>query len=272
MILTGIGKENAKAFVELLLGSGLKKDCLAVGVIEDDKPVAAAVFSEDEHRVIRLEHLYVVPEYRRRGIAEKLMKESLRAFGPGAFMAVFSEDTEGMKPFLAHMGCGMVSGLRIYGAKLSVLRERASATSLFSGKKKYSVIPLKELPAIEKKQLRKKLAEAGLGDASLDDGQADGDLSLILADPEDKELRAALMCEKQEDTILLRLLANFCKDPKAMTELLAAFLEASEGMDEFTVRFLPAVESVLSFAKKLAGDALTDEGGMMTAIGVIKEI
>ena len=72
MTFTGITKDNYKAFQPLLSNLRFDDNRIFTGVIQDDRPVGAAVFSAAED-VLCLVWIYVPEEYRRQGIADQLL-------------------------------------------------------------------------------------------------------------------------------------------------------------------------------------------------------
>ncbi len=268
MSLTGIGEENIASFANVISRREINSGKLAAGVIEDDKAVAAAVFSEDEG-VVFIDYLYVAPEYRRRGIAGRLLREALPAFGPGPVQAAFTDDQEGLYPFFDKMGYYLIRDTGIFSAPIAALRERCAASSLFSRPGREEIRYIRDMDRIEKDILFRRIRQEGLGVDGID-GKG---ISFAVTDKDGKTPKAALFCKKMGDTLIIDLLVNFSGKTLTIVELFRELLKVTD-MPEFDhcrLVFLPAAQSVLTMAEELAGDALEKEGDMIYMCGRIKE-
>ncbi|MBR5421465.1 MAG: GNAT family N-acetyltransferase [Lachnospiraceae bacterium] len=266
MILSGIGTENAEGFTAVIPPELVRdEDKLAVGVVEDDKAVAAALFSTDEDAAI-LEYLYVLPEYRRRGVGSFLLKESLSALDLDLVQAAFSDDTEGMLPFFEKLGFMMIEDTDVISIPMKELRKRCNESPLF--RKKTAVEASSIDTVLERKELLRLLLQEKLDTELISEGRFTEELSFVCKD-DAGEIRALLLCDRFEDTLLLTLLLNRSQNTDHMLALFQAFLKATEAAeyDGCSLRFLPAELSVLHFSERLAGDALVKEGRMLTMIG-----
>ncbi len=78
MKLTSIDESNLDAFSFLMPGIELAEEELYVGAIEDDRAVGAAVLSGNSE-LISVEYIYVLEDYRKKGIGSAMVTESAKA-------------------------------------------------------------------------------------------------------------------------------------------------------------------------------------------------
>lgn len=84
-----LGKDNIAGFKDLLphyFGDEPEKDVIVIGVMVGDTPCAAMMLRKDNGRkIMKVEHIFVLPEYRRLGIGKKLILAARDTAETGGF-------------------------------------------------------------------------------------------------------------------------------------------------------------------------------------------
>ena len=104
MKITRITSDNSDAFRELMPENIAESDgYLHLGAVSDDNVGCGCISARIEGKVLLIDWLYILPEYREEGAGEKLLKTALLLSKDVTDRAeiVFSADAEGMEEFLS---------------------------------------------------------------------------------------------------------------------------------------------------------------------------
>ena len=141
MTITRIGGRNIEYFSHLT-GGDIPAGQLGLGVIHEEEAAAAMLFSISEGTCI-IEHLFVDPDHRRKGIASFLIKDAIEAFSDAGVdtVLVYYNGSEEITSFLLKMGfackqsasCRAISFSRLVAAKRfkSLVQHKTSDNILY---------------------------------------------------------------------------------------------------------------------------------------------
>ncbi len=253
MEITLINGENAEDFSEVLPGTP-GSDQLAVGVIEDGEAAGAIVLSIDGS-ACTMDHLYILPGYRRKGLATKLFSEVKKTFKEDGFSAVlcYFRNEEGVYGFLKKNGFYIVKGDPLVSVKADVIAGSANAQKLVLAADNKKVISFSEIKGGKKKALQNKLVENRFDPVVASEGYYDESLSFAYT--EGDELKGVLLSFAQDNDIYVTAALSFAEGTTVMVSLVSSFLKAVNKIRtaDTEIIFLCRNESVLSFAAHLAG-------------------
>ena len=254
MQLTSIGESNIDAFQYLMPGIVLNDSSLFVGAIEDEKAVGAAVLSGDS-KLITLEYIYVLQDYRKKGIGTALVTESAKAMEAKHIAACFSDDEKSLPGFFESLGFLMSDDAESYSVPVKFLLESEHIKKMLSSKRPAGVKSVAELRNAEKQLLFNKLSEER-GESILFDAEFDPQLSFVTISPDSKEITSYILCEKMENVITIMFLRNYSGNAAELMILFAALAQRGSN-DEYAdcdICFVTQNEGVTELMKKLVGE------------------
>ncbi|MCR5790308.1 MAG: GNAT family N-acetyltransferase [Lachnospiraceae bacterium] len=272
MILTGIGNENAKAFSHLFGGLDYKNFTLCVGAIEEDRAAGAAFFSEMGDSLF-LDYIYVLPEFRRRGIATALLEETIEALKGLDLVALhvnYPEKADDIHQFIEARGFRIFRDGKAFWVKARDLIDSQAAKKLLSGKPRHRISEVSALTALEKKALKKSLKQNELDPKIVDDRSYDKELSLVTIDKKSGMPAGMVLCRLNEDTIVLSYLVNFSNDPVMLLNILIALKDrvVEKGLADFDLIFLTMTDDMVRLPEKLlrSKELLKEDGNVISGI------
>lgn len=272
MVFTGIGPKNREAFGAVLPSDITLEDRLAVGVINDFKAAAAAVFY-DLGDAVMLEYLFVDPKFRRQGIARELLeriREEFKGMGAAALHAGYMERSEDLGLFFKSMGFSTLKDGEAMRIPLKAFLSSKAIQGIMKGRERSRVESVVKLTSGEKKLLSQKLAEEELDEGVLNDAQLDPGLSLAALNGESGAPEACMLCEQKDSEVVLLLLANFTHDPANLMDLFRAFQKeiTARGLEESELLLVAMNETMTKLLERLCEEktALKSEGAMISAI------
>lgn len=257
MVLTGIGELNRDAFANLL-PEWEEEDSVEIGVIEDGKAVGAAVFSEHGDALF-LQHLFVVPEYRRKGLATALLTGFFKELKDEPLKEVlvnFRDDAEGMEMFLLKQGFRLFTDAEILRAPAEEILHSKVARSLLKTTGKGKVLSISELLADERRAVARLLDEEKMETDLINDPELYEPLSFVIQDPDTGSLRSCVMCEKDGKEVTVLLLANVSHQPADLAELFRTMIRNAnnEGLEDAELVFLSNREGIVETVEHLMDD------------------
>ncbi|MCR5053436.1 MAG: GNAT family N-acetyltransferase [Lachnospiraceae bacterium] len=260
MEITGINEKNISGFGGLL-GGDIPQGAGALGAIEDGAPVGAALFSSDNNSCY-LDHIFVHPKYRRRGIATALLSEAKKIMSDsGIFdmMCYFGED-EALKALLKKEGFAMVPSSPVYSIKISDIASSERVQKYLSDDSP-DVTPIDSLSGGGKRVVQSLLAENEMDTAMAKEGAYDGDISFAYM--EDEKPTGLVLASHEDGDILVNAAVSNGKGEKAIISLMATFFKAAgrkAGMGSRMI-FVGRNPSIVGFIQSMAGkDKLNREG------------
>lgn len=252
MKLTRITDKNISYFRELL-GGDIPHGAGALGAIEEDAPVGVAVFSTDNNSCY-LDHIFVHPKYRRKGIATKLLSEAKDIMSEkGIFdMMCFFSDEESLSSLLRKEGFAMVPSAPIYSIKIGDIASSDKVQKYLSEDSE-GVESMDSLPGGTKRAVQNMLVENDMDAEMGNPGAYDGDISFAYMEG-DKPTGFVLASHDGED-IFINAAASNGKGQKAIISLMSTFFKAAgrtAGMGSRMV-FVGRNPSIVGFIQSLVG-------------------
>lgn len=274
MNFTCIGESNYDAF-SLLLSGGIAEDKLYIGVIEDDKAVGAGEFSSEGNLLV-IDSVFVLDEYRRRGIGSAMLDEVTalaQRSGAGGVWTDYAGDTA-INGFLTAYGFFTWEDCAFYQVPLTDIVNSETCQSIFSKLKekpedKNRVVSFAKLSATQKNVIKNTLVQYGLDDvdemiASL---STPANSFAVYRDAEKKNLGAILITDVMGDFVTIKYLANIGGNPKDLVFILKLFwgMVVARNMTEKILTFCTTDQEIKQIIGKFAGQELTPTGSMMVA-------
>ncbi len=254
MELTSIGESNFEAFSFLMPGIGLTDDELFVGAIEDEQAVGAAVLSGDSE-LVTVEYIYVLQNYRNKGIGSALLTESAKAMEAKHISASFSDEENTLTDFFGYNGFLMSDDAESYSIQIKTFMESAAVKKMLGSKKSLSLKSVSELRNPEKQLLFKKLEEERAESIILD-AEFCPQLSFVTFSADFKEITSYILCEKMDDIITIMFLRNYSGNVAEIMSLFSALAQegSSQKYASCEICFVTQNESVTELMKKLVGE------------------
>ncbi|MCR5773994.1 MAG: GNAT family N-acetyltransferase [Lachnospiraceae bacterium] len=213
MQITMIGNKNIDWFLPLL-GPEPSAHQIALGVVLDDRPVAAAVFSR-EKLTCYIDHILVEEQSRRQGVGSFLLTEAMDAFrhtGVTEFFAFYPKD-DALSAFLRKLGFFCSESDPVIEAPCRKMIE----SETFAGfKKKYEMKRIEGIRSLAKtsievkKELMLKFISMDFDPVLFTADRYDEDISFCYLDGEHSG--AMVLVKRQGGDILVTMLATFGED------------------------------------------------------------
>ncbi len=207
MEITRIGEKNIDYFSHLT-GGAIPPGQSGLGVILDDTAVAAALFSL-VNGTATLEHIFVDPDERRRGVGTFLLKEAIEAFsaaGVDTMMAYYNGADEITK-FLSKMGFACTESLPQCSVSCDKLINADLFHTILDSKRSENIRYMEKLTTKEQRQLKQILRKNGFDESILDPGRYDPKLSFVIVSDDDIT-GCMIMKMSGEDLMISLLLSN----------------------------------------------------------------
>ncbi len=253
MIFTAIGTENLPGFASVITAGEFDDMQIAVGAVEDDKAVAAAVLSPDGD-TLNVDYLYVLPDARRKGVATALLKATAEEMGALHFSAFFPESEKSLLKFFDSFGLSMVTDSEVFTVRVEDFIHSEEVMKMAKQKAVRKVESLSEMNETEKARAVADVEEL-LEEYQYNAKSFEDTLSFVARDKKGG-IAGCFFCEHQDKEILVSLLYNFSDDPFYLIAMLCRFGEQlirGEHTDEQIV-FVSANDKVEAFVEKLIGD------------------
>ncbi len=258
MIFTAIGAENLPGFASVITGDEFDDMQVAVGAVEDDKAVAAAVLSPDGD-TLNVDYLYVLPEARRKGVATALLKAVAEEMGALHFSAFFPESEKSLLKFFDSFGLSMVADSEVFTVGVEDFIHSEEVMKMAKQKAVRKVESLAEMNDTEKARAVASVEEL-LGEYRYSANAFEDTLSFVTRDKKGG-ITGCFFCEHEEKEIIVSLLYNFSDDPYNLIAMLCRFGEQlirGEHTDE-QILFVSANDKVEAFVKKLIGNIVRSD-------------
>ncbi|MCR5487186.1 MAG: GNAT family N-acetyltransferase [Lachnospiraceae bacterium] len=272
MEIIQLGKKTLPLFQEILFEPerALLPSSLAIGMVEDGVPAGTAVFGLHQGQ-LRLYSIYVRPEYRRRGIASKVIRD-LAALGQSAdalfLEADFMDTQEDVGEFLHAMGFLLTPDSAVYEFDLRRARE-SEAVRKWLYRKEYPG-NLKSFAALEEKEKRRVLRfleDTGYPLERLEERSFDPELGQCIFFP-GIEVQSVLVCLMEGGDIIIDHFASKGKMSLESVHLFRGFLDALDkrGVEDAKVLFLPEQEKIVEFAETILQEEIRQTGVLVHSV------
>ncbi len=276
MHTVSISKENIKRFDGLLFEPMSKGDGRRhrVGFVDGDKPLGAAVLDETDETV-RLESIYIAPEYRRQGFGGTFIDDLLEACGKtgGLFLTVgFPYSREDLRLFFLSCGFVLTGESVIYSFRpVRTVRNSKAAELLFKDKKGRAR-NFYSMSDDERSALKKYLSGMGYsGDIILKKSFCKEFSSCVFG--KDGKVQAFMLVTKYDDDMVVELAASSGESKTALLltfrHLLECFIKMDEEgslKEEMRVIFQAARENVVDTALKLFEGYLESDDFLVSGV------
>ncbi len=272
MELTGIGEKNEKAFAHLCPGSKTGDHDFAVGAIEDGRAVGVALF-DCMGEALMLNYIYVLPSFRRRGIATAMVEGFLdeTASGPLAALHInYPEKSEELHGFALSLGFKLYRDGEAYRVPAEKLLSSAALDRMLKGKHTGEAVSISELTAEDIDHIKSELGKEDLDESIIDDPALSQELSFVVKSPGSGEPAALILCEKGEGVIALQYLINFTDNVKLTVDALRALRDAviALGLKDHELIFVTMTDSIRRLVDALIKDkdSIICEGSVISGI------
>ncbi len=255
MQLTKIVSENLAAFEPILGGVRINPEQLGVGAVEDGKAVGAAVFSALNDTLI-VDYIFVVEEYRQKGIGRALVENTNEVLGTESIFAAFIDDREDLLIFFNRLGFILAPDTYCYKLPVKEFLELDTIKKLIKMPIPCTVETVAEMKHQDKYELRDDLRRFAAQEI-FDEDELFIPLSLVTYKQGTQDVATCLFCEKHDKQIIVTLLTSFTNNVADITYLFSAFAKAivEEGLDDNEICFVSANDSVTALVLKLIPDA-----------------
>ncbi len=275
MAFTGINESNFEYFSDLLSDFKYSENKMYIGAIEDGKAVGAGEFSSDGNLLI-LDGIFVIPEYRRRGIATAMLKRIsvlAKNSGSGGIWADYAGD-DILDAFLKSYGFLTWEDCAFYQIPIISMIEGDTVKAVF-GKLKETpediqrTCPFDKLSPVQLNIVKNKLIQTGVPDAEeLISSLSRQRYSLaVFKNPDQKDLKAVIISDIIGDFVTIKYLANMGGNARDFVLILKQFWVILDKLHltEKILSFCTAEPEIKQIMNKLAGYELTPTGRMMVA-------
>ena len=277
MQITVIGNKNIEWFLPIL-GQKPSGQQTALGVVEDGRPVAAAVFSR-EGSACYIEHIYVEEESRRQGVGSFLLSEAMDAFnhvGVTEFLAYYPKD-DVLTAFLRKLRFFCSGSDPVIEARCQDLINSKSFEKM---KKKYEkmktdgIVPVRYISSMIKNEILTKLASMNFDARLFSEDEYDPDISFYFMDAGHPQ--AVILAKSEEKDIYVTLLASFGDDITFLPGFLVNTLDMilSETFVDSKIIFVSRNEKLEQALRVIFGDmdGLTGESSMWSAVHMLRTL
>ncbi len=227
-----------------------------VGVLDGEKPVGTAVFTVSSYRM-RIHAIYVMPEYRNRGIGTAVMRHILqigKKRGAMFVVAHFFHAMEKMVNFFLNCGFVITREPGVYYFYLMEAAESETVKKYFYGKKYHGICKsVAELNETEKRQMQDYLEENMYSPILLKRPGFQPYLSFCVFDDSGK-LLCVMMTVGFGDKIIIDFMLGTGESNSAMLLMFKRLMEAlldCKGHETMMIIFQAENASAVALAEKL---------------------
>ncbi|MCR5099231.1 MAG: GNAT family N-acetyltransferase [Lachnospiraceae bacterium] len=275
MEFTGIGERNYQSFSNLLPGVGLSRDKMYIGAIEDNTAVGAGEFSSDGDLLV-LDSIFVIDNYRRRGIASAMLCEIstfAESAGAGGIWADYPSD-EGTDAFLKDCGFVTMEDCVFYQVPIRDILESEASQEIFGmipdkPENSIRVCSFADLSSSQLNNIKSKLVESDIDDVDkMISTLPDPTTSIaVYRDAHRKDIGAVIITDVTGDYVTIKYMANMGGNPKDFALLLKSFYKMTlkKHLTYKTLSFCTVEQEIKQIIEKFAGHELTPTGSMMVA-------
>ena len=221
MQITLIGEKNLDFFLPLM-GDEPSPAQIALGVIEDGMPVAAALFSMEEN-VCTIDFLRVADTARRKGVGSFLLREAMKAYmelGADRFICFYGED-DAVTGFLSRCGFFCTPSSPLITFRIGDVIDSPRWKKLEQKLPADQVRSVLQLKGGEKEMLARQLEEMGFDRSLLAEGSFDPDISFFST--VSGKIAALLLAYWEDDRVYITLLASFQQSFTSIPGLMSVF-------------------------------------------------
>ncbi len=272
MELTGIGEKNEIAFAHLCLGRKAGDHDFAVGAIEDGRAAGVALF-DCMGEALMLNYIYVLPSFRRRGIATKMVGGFLEEIASSPIAALhinYPEKSEELHGFALSLGFKLYRDGEAYRVPAGSLLSSAALEKMLKGKSAGKVVSIAELTEKDLEYIRNALDKEDLDETIIDDPALSPELSFVVKNPKDGMPAALILCEQGEGLITLQYLINFTDNVKLTVDALRALRDAArvKGLEDHELVFVTMSDNMRRLVDNLIKDkeSIICEGSVISGI------
>lgn len=276
MKITRIGKKNCKFFDKLLLQAAATEDrnVIKLGVVDDDTACGAAAFRIGEYEA-ELLSLYVAPEYRRRGAAQKLMdtfEELVDDTGLQAIMAVWLREMGGLAEFLQKNGFLLLDGSPAFSFRVGDALKSEKLKKYLSGITGGSCVPVSQLSPTRQKALEAFVKNGGFEVYGPILTQCSGDVSFVALNQREMPV-ACMLCTDMGDTITVDILLSDAESHKAILRLFGKLHEkmVADGREDTEICCLAINPQIPPMLEILLGECVHPTGNTVCAVRALTE-
>ncbi|MCI6630869.1 MAG: GNAT family N-acetyltransferase [Lachnospiraceae bacterium] len=276
MKITRIGKKNCKFFDKLLLQAAATEDrnVIKLGVVDDDTACGAAAFRIGEYEA-ELLSLYVAPEYRRRGAAQKLMdtfEELADDTGLQAIMAVWLREMGGLAEFLQKNGFLLLDGSPAFSFRVGDALKSEKLKKYLSGISGGSCVPVSQLSPTRQKALEAFVKNGGFEVYGPILTQCSGDVSFVALNQREMPV-ACMLCTDMGDTITVDILLSDAESHKAILRLFGKLHEkmVADGREDTEICCLAINPQIPPMLEILLGECVQSVGNTVCAVRALTE-
>ena len=226
MTITKIGKNNFSYFSPFMGETAPADDRYALGAIEDGHAAGVIVFTLSDD-VCVIDWIYVAEQYRRRGIASRLLgevMELLKDNGYGGCLVYYSESDE-FTGFLSHMGFTCMGSDPVCSFSVEDLVNTKRGREGLDRKLPSRIRSLGSLSSQIRDRILALADKAGFDRALFDSNEWDRALSFACVDNDQPE--GVILANRGGKEITVTCLSTFPgSDKKEIYFLMVAFLQA----------------------------------------------
>lgn len=276
MSITKIGKKNARFFDGLLFETAQLKanNIIKLGAIEDGVACGAAVFEVGAHNG-ELISIFVAPEYRRRGIASKLISTfASLAHGTelGSLTASYIPvELDGLNELFKHNGFDLFESSPSFSISFSEAQQSESLNKYLANVRASGIIfPYAQLADYHKTTLGRLLSQFGVSLKEISAGNFSSTLSYTVLN-DSGQVESCMFCSDFGDRVGIDLLISVSSSAAptlGMFKCLYAELE-KRGQSDLKIHYLAANPKVLPIADKLLGASIRNQRNAMYAVKLL---
>ena len=268
--LTRITNQNREAFLPLFYEN--KEPAIRIGAADDNK-VCGIMGLDPEAGSLRISSLYVLPQYRKKGVASLLFEQAvslMKGTGTDIITAEF-EGTPELRNFFARQGFNLfetVSALRINTRGLMQSKQFALAKRL--AVKARGCKEIRELSANDFDIAFKFVAKYGF---DLQSAKYDEEMSWAVI--EKGVPRACLLCTTDVSSVRIELLIGDKTDPSMIAAPISRLVEKMNALPKYAaadIRFVAENNQVDEFAKSIFSvRGIGTDNKMIKAVKIISK-
>ena len=271
MQLTGIGEQNIDYFKRLLPQNYDINDIM-VGAMGYGRAVGAASFSL-VGSAIYMDHIFVDPDYRRKGVGSELIKSfasEMKKIVVGAIHTDYFEGTEGIKPFLSSLGFVSQEDGEVWSVPIESFFDSPVMKRYVKKREDNRLVCLGEMTKTQMADVKECLSKLIKDPEEFFGSGMDDRLSMAAFDNDTNAMDACIFCTRREELITISFLSSLKNDPVDLMEIVGGLRDAAceQGIKTGKLRFVSMDDRIADFAKKLAGspEDLKHEGAMYSAV------
>ncbi len=267
MTLCRINEENINGFLNVIKPEYLGD--ITVGAVDGDHAVGACVYSYIESLgSLSLDYIYVDPDHRRNGVGKSLVNDILEKTEAVAIHVNFPDSSQDLYGFFEKLGFALAPEANIYRIPIKVFLNSELLQRAVRSKGKGKISGLDGLLDKQKKLLDDGILRSGVELSVGDEADYDNSFSLVSINEENNSPQAAILCSRQADDIVVKLLYSSANDPAVLSGLFKALYEGidKEGLLDANLTFVTSVDSIESMVQKMAGPAAKPVGMMVNGM------